>query len=148
VADVGTFIVAWAAAQPDLVALVGDRVAPWKEAQGLPLPRIAYYLVGGDTWDTLAGTSGVARQVYAIDCEAATEAEARAVLALVKGTRATATTVTGLNGYAGTAGGVTVQCCQFQSDHGGYEDPVDASDAGVFMAGGDFEVTWNQSEVS
>lgn len=78
-------------AQPELAALVGERMYPQTLPQGATLPAVTYSLISGTTEGDSQDGPGVSRQRYQFDCWATTYSAAttlaKALTAAVSGTQ-------------------------------------------------------------
>jgi hypothetical protein len=133
------FLTAWVASQPDLAALVGNRVAPQQAKRGDPLPRIEYLQVSGDRVHGLAGPLGVARQRWQVNVWGNSMSEARDVARLITGDAGD----TRLDGYAGTLAGVKVQAVTLLDESEVFEALTPGDDLGTPGVQLDLDCAWN-----
>ena len=66
-------------AQPDLAALIGERLYPVTLPQGATLPAMTYQVISGATEGDSQSGAGIPRRRYQFDCWGATYSDAVAV---------------------------------------------------------------------
>lgn len=108
-----------------ITALTGQRITPVKRNQKLGLPAITSRRGGGGHQHTLSGGSGRAQPIMVVECYAESYDEAVNLGAIV---------FRELVGFRGPIGeGTHVTSVVSVDDFDQYEEPVDGSDAGVFI---------------
>lgn len=108
----GKALVAWAADEPDIVALVGDRVQPNETAQDMPRPYVTYQKVSGSPLGALDGPSGLINETWQISIVADTYSEVEELGLLFRGTRGNIK----LDGYSGTIGDVEIRSIRCEDE--------------------------------
>lgn len=117
-------------ANAGVAALVGDRVYPVKMPQKAAFPAIVYAKSGGARSHSNDGSSGFNRAVFALDCWAASLAQASAVANAVR---------LAVDGYRGTVLGVDFNGVFLVGEEEGWDD-----DRAMAYASLDLEVLHNE----
>jgi hypothetical protein len=101
---------------PDVSAIVGDRVYPLIMPQGSPLPAVTYQRISSARFYAHDGPSGLARPMIQLSCWAESYDEAKQVAALVRKALESA------SGTLGGQDGVPVQGIRVEDEVDLYED--------------------------
>jgi hypothetical protein len=96
---IGKAIYARLAGASPVTALVGTRIFPMVSQTPSQPPYVVYSTVGGTTWNSMSGQTGLAQSRVQVDAYATTYASAQAIAAAVRDA---------LDGFRGMAGGVRV----------------------------------------
>lgn len=140
---IGAFFLAWINSQAAIVALVGSRVSPQASATKDAYPKITYFRVGEGRVSSLRGPSGLTTPRLQIEIHSRSYSEVQAIAKLIKGHKVAGSSPTGLDGYRGTLGGVTVQAAIFNDQRDDYDEPATATQFGVHRAVLDFTI-WHE----
>lgn len=131
-ADIGEAITSRLTGNATVAALVGDRVAPFKEDQAPTRPYITYQLINmGPRPHAMGSDPAVVTDRYQVDLWADTYA---AVIELDDAVMAM------LSRWRGTEAGVTVQASFHVDRRDGYE-----SDTKLHRRSLDFEISWDEA---
>jgi hypothetical protein len=113
-----------------LTALVGTKIYPVVMPQGTVLPAVTYRRTAGPRVQNLAGSSGLARPVIAVDVFAASYSSAKAIGEQVR---------LALSDQGGSWGSCTVQNCVFLGDRD-VADDLEQEAPSVYRVSLEFEV--------
>lgn len=120
-----------------VAALVGTRIQPKASPQGAANPRIVYRKVSGEALGSFDGPNGQAVYRVQLDLYAGSYDQVDALADAVKLRVADGGP---LDGFRGTAGGVTVQACYRVNESDVDEPPDPADETGVYRISLDFEL--------
>lgn len=119
-----------------------------KDAKGIPrihpsmlpqkalVPAIVYHKISGSSAETLAGGAGAAQTRLQFDCYGNTEDEADNLRKAVRRT---------LQGFRGVAGSHRIFGTSHDGERDEYDDPIDGSGLGRFIAQIDFRIDHNET---
>ncbi len=105
-------------ADSDITALVGARIYQTEREQGDGLPAVVFdEIAGGESdQDMTAGSVGLARMLFQIDCYSETSKEAAQIREYVR-----LLFQNHINATMGGAGGIHVWACYFEGTSAGFE---------------------------
>lgn len=135
---IGKFLVAWVDSRADLKALIGDRFTPDRADPTAPYPYVTYQITGDDQVRSLAGPSGLRRQMVQIDVVDTNYQRAVTVAALIHGGQDDRR----LDGYAGELGGVDVKEGRWLDGRVMYDEPRAGEEQGARRLQLDFKFTY------
>ena len=101
---------------PDVSALVGDRIYPLLVPQDATLPAIAYQRISTGRDETHTGPSGLSQARIQLTCIADSYDAAKAVADAVRSS---------LDGFSGTMGGINVGACFVTNDRDDWAASLD-----------------------
>lgn len=125
-------LVTYLSAQAPLTALVSTRIEPMESATSTTLPRITYQRIGAEHAHHMRAAAGWVKTQIQIDCWGATSVSVANVAEQVREE---------LDGMRNTTmGGVIVSHVVLQSERDSFEEPVDATERGVFRISQDYTI--------
>lgn len=125
----------WLSEQAAVQKLIDARIYPQSIPQAASFPAVTYYRTGQETVKSFGGLTGVSRAALTVDCWALSYTAAKSLADTIRGNKSTP----GLDGYAGTIGGVKIQACFCIGAVDFRERPVHGEEAGVPHVALDFE---------
>lgn len=117
-----------------LSALVSTRVYPATAPQDPTFPLIVYNRISGSRFESLAGSSGLARPRFQFDVYATTYSSAKAVAEQIR---------LALQGFRGTVASVDIQAVNYNGDSDNYEE-----DSELYVVSLDFEIIHAETKPS
>ncbi len=146
---VGKFLYAWLSGSAALVALVGTKIDPGLSDEPITGRRVTYQQISGrGAADRLVGPGVLQAARMQIDCWSVGKAgfgHVHDMAAIIIGAPdATTGLATGLNGYRGILGGVTVQSCLLLDERDETDNPEDASENFVQQYSMDFVIRYQR----
>ena len=113
---IGKAIFARLGAVSAVTALIASRVYPFPAPADGARPYVTYQMIGNPRERALDGVTGLARARMQLNCWAVTPVEAESLAEAVR---------QALEGYAGTAGGVTVKHARSEDEGDLFDEAVD-----------------------
>lgn len=113
---IGKAIFARLGAVSAVTSLIATRVYAFPAPADVTRPYVTYQMISNPRERTIDGVTGLTRARMQLDCWAATPAEAEDVAAAVR---------QALEGFAGTAGGVTVKYARSEDEADTFNEPTD-----------------------
>ena len=124
--DIRTYLLT----QSPITALVGTdaagapaRISPNDRRQGITADSIVYQRVGTEHLQNLNAAQGYATAFIEFDCIGTTYAKAKTLSDTLRGE---------LQGFRGTAGGITIYGCTLDDESDDFDPPADGSGKGLY----------------